>query len=439
MKRKNIVLTVLLVLCVVVFAASLYFFTVNTNLLNDMQLVQASTQAFFENSRGAVLLEKSSPLPPAEIKTESDSNAFASYTKDGISFISYSEKWPEENLQLLYEELMNNSHGNEIDYLKEIIIYADAEKEYVSGLQESSQNTIDINILSTLVPKDFSISFVTIDTTIRLYNGDTRTTVSEMSRTLSHEYGHHFTNYYIFSNLDLDEWLLSDYAKLRGLSPANSFSKIEDFDRYMENHMWYIQEIAAEDYIQLFGSKTANQVITYYDVLDSLNGKDKSNELSENISGSNAIPQENMNLPLAADIPGLSEYFSSFINTPARTKTLDLSNIDIIFTKKSKGYRLTSGYETFVYYEVSWQAPYTDEDISYTLVCYDENEEILSAVKTLKGNQKQLAYIGNVSKESGNSVRYITDKTTSGIKYFRIIAVDGNQNIAVSKMQQFTF
>lgn len=119
---------------------------------------------------------------------------------------------------------------------------------------------------------------------------------------------------------------------------------------------------------------------------------------------------------------------------------LDLSDIDIVFSKKSKSYDLQSvGNQTYVYYELTWTAPYTDEDISYTLVCYDENRNFMCPVKTLKGNERQITYVGNVSKTSGNYVYNMNDNIATGTKYFRIIAVDGNQNIAVSKLQQFIF
>ena len=444
MKRKPVFLSILLCLNAFILAVALVVFIANGKSIEKLQQAQIATQSFFENTRNAQPYEKQPVSPPKETSVELDSNAYESYISEkGVSFVSYSENWPQEKLILLYEELLNNTYGNEIDYLKEVRIYPDAETQYVAGLQESSHNAVEINILSTLLPENFFISFATIDSTIRLYSGDVRTAVSDMARTLSHEYGHHFTNYYIFSKLDPDEWLISDYAKLRGLNPENSYSEIKNNVDYLENHMWYIQEIAAEDYIQFFGSESANQIVQFYDVRDNLNEQVKKRTLDNNYDKinfcANVIPQENMYLPLAVDVPGLSEYFSSFLGVPARSKVLDLSDLTLEFKKRSNSYDLTIGRRTYVYYEISWSAPYKDADVTYTLVCYDEDGRLLCPVKTLRGDEPQVAYIGNVSKSSGNTVYSLQDDLASGTRLFLVIAVDDKQNIAISPPQKFTF
>lgn len=88
--------------------------------------------------------------------------------------------------------------------------------------------------------------------------------------TLFHEYGHAWSQYYAYifqQNLEF-----KDYLQLRGI--AND-------PRLNSSHGWTPTELIAEDYRQLFGTPTAQ-----------------------------SAAQENRELPLAKDVPGLKDYLS---------------------------------------------------------------------------------------------------------------------------------
>ena len=127
MKSKNIFLLILLLICATVFAAAIFIYITNSRSLETMQQAQISTQTFFENARASALFEKPSLAPPDKTAAESNTDAYETYiSENGITFVSYSQKWSRDNLALLYEELLSNTHGNEMDYLKEIVIYPDS-------------------------------------------------------------------------------------------------------------------------------------------------------------------------------------------------------------------------------------------------------------------------------------------------------------------------
>ncbi|MGP1907642.1 hypothetical protein ACTSEZ_05685 [Metabacillus sp. JX24] len=156
-----------------------------------------------------------------------DTRYQASYqSPEGIMFLSYSDEWDEENLKELYKELIQNKHGKEISLLQEVRIQGDS----LNGSATKGR-------------------FHALTDTITLYKGDTYTNVSSYRDTLSHEYGHHFAYHYIKSH----HFPFSEWSKLRGLEDAPVLW--DAFWNYSDgNHMWYPQEIMADDYVLLYGS-----------------------------------------------------------------------------------------------------------------------------------------------------------------------------------------
>lgn len=156
-----------------------------------------------------------------------DSDYHASYqSPESIMFVSYSEKWDEENLKELYKELIQNKHGKEISLLQEVQIQGGS----LNGSAAKGR-------------------FSALTDTITLYHGDKQTDASSYRDTLSHEYGHHFAYHYVKSH----HFPFSEWSKLRGLEDApvrwDAFWNYSDGD-----HMWYPQEIMADDYVLLYGS-----------------------------------------------------------------------------------------------------------------------------------------------------------------------------------------
>jgi hypothetical protein len=126
-----------------------------------------------------------------------------------------------------------------------------------------------------------------------------RSWLSKWDMTLFHEYGHAWEGFYTHRNNDPD---LTGYLAARGLAGN---PKLES------SHNWDRREIIAEDYRQLFGSPNA--------------------QLGE---------QENREIPLAKDVPGLREYLSgSFMigSAPPPTGLVAPTNLTASATQSPEG------------------------------------------------------------------------------------------------------
>jgi hypothetical protein len=191
----------------------------------------------------------------------------------GITFISYSPAWKSvDQLKALEAELLNNKHGSELSLLETVEIYPDYPAgQYVLGQYrlKYEYGSHDVRLLP--------------GRTIELYGGDDFRTVESLAATLSHEYGHHFTMYHILDkeNKLPEQWMESAYASARALqnTPTHDDGRGE--------YEWLIHEIAAEDYVQLFGSEAAIQ---------------------EQF-------QMNVHIPTPFDLPELQSYWANKLNS----------------------------------------------------------------------------------------------------------------------------
>ncbi|WP_456277575.1 S-layer homology domain-containing protein [Bacillus sp. AK128] len=164
--------------------------------------------------------------------------------QSGVTFKSYSPAWnTQDQLIALEAELLRNKHGKELALLGSVEIYPD----YPAGkgvlgqyLAEYEYGTSDVTLMEGRV--------------IQLYGGNERNTTQKMATTLSHEYGHHFTFYHILDQEDKlpADWMSSEYAEARLLPNTKAHDEMTTGE-----YKWRIQEIAAEDYVQLFGSNDA--------------------------------------------------------------------------------------------------------------------------------------------------------------------------------------
>lgn len=162
----------------------------------------------------------------------------------GVTIESYSTKWrTAAQFKALEAELLANKHGRELSLLGKIIIFPD----YPAGENVLGQYFAEYQKAGdtlSLLP----------NRVIHLYGGNDFTTVEQMATTLAHEYGHHFTYYYLLNKEQLppNEWLRSAYAQARDLSRYPSVH-VDGSGAYE----WSLPEILAEDYVQLFGSNLA--------------------------------------------------------------------------------------------------------------------------------------------------------------------------------------
>ncbi len=326
-------------------------------------------------------------------QTESPT-VYASYKRDGLSIVSYSQKWDKDKLPEVYDELLNNFRGDEFKYLSKVILRPTS-YDTISGLYT---NDITVTNKGLIFGKGCYIEVFNIDK----YN-----TAKDFAHVLAHEYGHHFTLYNIAKseNAYYDKWADSAYAKIRSLNDYPVvYSQTEDFD-----YSWDILEIATNDYVQLMGSPNAKQSYKYKDAAQALENYNKSSDYIK--SHFNAKPQANTNIPLAADVPGLWDYFCkiagkkpALASAPFITKRPEITGID------SRSSFLNNKYT------INFSAALGNAPFEYTLVMYPMDFPFLSrAVKTLTDRDQLAATIGTVVDydEDGNIFGifdYFTDK-----------------------------
>ncbi|MCA0972246.1 hypothetical protein LCM20_16680 [Halobacillus litoralis] len=186
-----------------------------------------------------------------------------------ISLISHSSKWDDAaELKFLAVQLFDNTFGEEIRSLDRIIL-VDDDHHFGSAFYTytSSDNTFKGEIV--------------------FEEAQSIKSLKDEVRTLAHEYGHHFTQYHWWKNNES----IRNYENLSYKNARNIVDPLLS-DHYQDDHMWGIQEMAAEDYVLLYGSETANK--------------------------SGNIPQENPYNPLATHVKGLDTYFEGLSGVSPR-------------------------------------------------------------------------------------------------------------------------
>ena len=403
------------------------------------------------------LLNDYSPTPfvnrsaqTPSIQADNTEEALYTYkSPEGFLFVSHSESWDESGLRLLYEELLKNHHGKEIETLHEVIIHPEKDDLW-GGVHVPSSLELFLTISFGVFPDGFQLCFPKNVSSIELYGGDYYTTVESMARTLSHEYGHLFTYYYFFnpafeasasfSDEDTKAALLkTEYAELRGAEGldliADTFFNLESTE-YSEQHYRYLVEVAAEDYVQLMGSSTTRYIVDFPDIRESLNGAEYPDEFEQQ-AAANVRPQENMLIPMASEVPGLADYFYSMIGElPSPMPQKQEITIDI--ESHSVGYNLIDGYKTFINYSLNWNAPY--DNAGYTIVCYDPDASYyIRPIKTVFPGESSSATIGTVTWNNGSSVSWQYDEIDSGTKVFYVIAQLPDGTFYLSSPLEYSF
>jgi len=271
-------------------------------------------------------------------------------------------------------------------------------------------------------PTDFTIDFPQDIGSIVLYGGDTKTAIDSIAGSLSHEYGHLYTFYYMFgTGIDENDSLEdTEYARLRDARNLNLITSAGPGDTYMQERHRYLFEIAAEDYVQLMGSPTTRQVVDFVDVQQVLGGAEQPASM---LGARNAFPQENMMIPLAGDVPGLAEYFYSYIGVAPRIPVEEKKEITLQIQRSSIQHNLVGGARTFVYYTITWNAPY--QNAIYTLICYDPTDYAGWGIpiKTVHPGQNTSAIIGEYVVDRGDRVTFIDDGNAEGTKVFMVVAL----------------
>ena len=383
---------------------------------------------------------------PADSPTAAREDALYYYVApEGFTIISHSAHWDKEMLELLYQELKQNTHGDEIEKLYEIVVYPHENEEllalatYAPGIATAS-----FRLSFPAFPKDFSVDFPFFTGRINIYGGDTKTTIESIAGSLSHEYGHHYTFYYMFDHETRRQDLLgqSQYAKLREADTHGLITSVEVGEDYFLNRHRYIIETAAEDYVTLMGSQATRQVEDYFDIKQIL---EDSELIESRRSERNAFPQENMSIPLAIDVEGLAEHFYSFISSEPREPTEEKQDMILHISRQSEQHRLETGLKTYTHYIITWNTPY--KDAIYTVAFFDPYNYLGWGVpiKTVRpegrgrNTSEASAIIGEYAQLRGNVVHSAADGIAEGIKTFYVVAQLPDGTYYLSELYEFNF
>lgn len=373
--------------------------------------------------------------PPALANT-----SHADFTApEGFKIVSFSRHWDQAKLQELYRELRNNKTGPELNLLKEIIIHPQADQIAAgSFLRRDRVWQVETNIPGFLPPLLNIRRKVGV---IELYDGDRRNTVTHMARTLSHEYGHHFTYYHFLGSSREQE-----YLSLRQLDQFLRVAHYHPLGRqlYLDNHDWDISELAAEDYVQLMGSPLARATAPVLDIGEMLakmasnpGTSDKNLWESQKINtldAGNVTPQHNFFLPLAWEVAGLEQWFLGFLDLEPPQRAWATTQPELSFSietlrKNGKDHRQ---------YRFSWTRVEDSPDTLYTLVAYDESG-YRQPVRTVLGHQEQTALVGTAVETRGGSTYTWNDNLLRGTRHFQVYVTfpDGSMTSSGVLTQRF--
>jgi hypothetical protein len=444
-KRKSkapyIFIVILMLFAILAGAVALYYFNGEIELYENRS---SEARAFFQTRPVRNFTNSAADADPYIYIDPRDDALYLFETHEGFTMVSHSEAWDEDMLIRLYHELLLNTHGDEISYLYEVIVYPhDEEDGHALATFARGVTVIDFIIQFPALPEDFKVPFPQDTGTINLFGGDTNTTIESMANSLSHEYGHLYTFYYMLGiggNVDdsNDTDSLSDtmYATLRDAARFDLIMSLSPGENYLQERHRYLIEIAAEDYVQLMGSPTTRQVVDFIDVRQVVNGAERPTSIR---GARNAFPQENLMIPLANEVPGLKEYFFSFINSEPRVPLQEKKDITLQIRKNDIGFNLMSGYRTFTHFVISWNTPY--EYAIYTLVCYDPYNYTGWGIpiKTVRPGQTASAIVGEYVVERGNQVESLDDGLADGTKVFLVIAMLPDGTFYLSEKMEHTF
>lgn len=417
-KRIKPVMIILLILLMLFIGAGIYFYLQSSDLA--VQKTQIET---FDYNQGAVSISVSGLRQPEGYSvadsTSESVEADVYMTPLGFSIESHSANWQGEKLKEIYDELLLNKHGDEINYIAKIVVYGDVSEigtkdSVIAGTHSTTQEYYQVFFdIPALVPSSLKYGLSTKMSVIELYNMDEYDTIEQAAKTISHEYGHHYTIFYFMS--DDEQVKESQYYGLREFQDFSQKIFYDNQQEYLINHMWSIYEIAAEDYVQLMGSPNAHQTREYKDVFDVLNSGSSTYKIYADSNTSNVFPQENMLIPLANEVSGLRDYYYSFIDEDNEYGSLTKIDFDLQIEKKS--------YQGNVYYEITWDNVFNSAQAFYTLVCYDSEKKIYSPIRTLYGNETPIARVGTATKIRGNTIISLPDSVPKEDRYFKLIVI----------------
>ncbi|MBO9596537.1 MAG: hypothetical protein J7559_01760 [Cohnella sp.] len=313
-----------------------------------------------------------------------------------IQFVSYSKSWNQAKLKSLYAELMRNLHGEELAYLGKVVLSPE-QKEEEAGVASMAYSWSEDDMSDIVMDKG---------TEIVLYDADRLKTVESLSSTLSHEYGHHFTHYWLIkkesklpSNPD------TKWASLRGIKDYPVVFS-EDGSEPGYTHAWDAAEIMADDYMALFGSPAAKQVMA-----DSLR-KDGGLGFYGEI--------ENTAIPSAMTLQAVRSYWLKLSGLkdpqPLVLKEPKLTGVQAV----ADG---SGGYDYKLTFAAASAAPDVARRLQYIVYWTEEGDESWIDFSPLKTGTSLVVSGDRLASELTLTV-YAFDPKTKGFVYARPVKVD---------------
>lgn len=414
------------VIFVLIISAGIYFFIEYSNqnqLLNSIDTTkhQASIETNKIWSNEIVFIGKN----VVELDEEM-SEGTRYYAPNGLSIQSIASEWKGAKIKSVYEELLKNKHGVEIEYLKEILLKPGPSIDG-KALGEYSDKSITLTAAVVFKPLIDS-SYQNIKTCnygyIKLYYMNDYTDIKQVSRTLSHEYGHHYTNHHFFTK-DNEKRESSEYYKIRGLGDYEDAKEYYNYDEYLKMHAWDIDEIAAEDYVQLLGSPTSRGVGEFMDIKEALYSDDMEYVCELENYHSNVLAQENPVIAMAEQIEGLEYYYNSFIDEKYVEEYIEYPLITIEAEKKRSSGK--------THYILTWNELQleNDSEVVYTVVCYDNEGQLYAPIKTVSGEEALSAVIGTPTRRKGSWIYWWNDGTMDEDRIVRVLAYIVDEDIVI--------
>jgi len=397
MKNKKVI-GLLIILASIICVFSIYSITLNIidykkslNEFNNLDKLKSTYDILAQNS----FLNEKIKIRRYYLTKRDFGEYEAIYDWQDVTFISYSKEWDAIKLEQLYNELISNTYGDEFDYLTYVALYAEDGSGYISKNPPYVKEEYEVPIsLYMFLPKNLKYMYKSDYNSLALKRCDEITTVQEMACYLSYEYGHHFALHHLDINGDKDD-INTEYYDLRLKSHIDDVVlDVDSYQEYLDNYIWYSWEMAASDYVYLMGSNATKQVFEFYDTKDRMlkyaenKGRNLDNYWYYFKMGKNVLPIDNHMIPMPHQVGGLKELFYSYVDkdAPEYTETDNIGDLNLKVTPSKKNPKNQ--------FRVTWDKPYTDEDVVYTLILYNMKDEIVAVHKTVNGNEEALARFG---------------------------------------------
>lgn len=341
---------------------------------------------------------------------------------EGVVYQSYSKEWSSDaRLALLHTELLNNTHGEELSALKYVIIYPDYRGKSAG---ESGAYQLSYQILNN---GNYEI---TSESKITLYGGNVLNTVEKIAHSLSKQYGKHFTQYYILKKENIllgRDGLMSKYAELRQLP-----QHLETAERTKVAAI--IEDLAADDYVQLFGSPLAKKHYSFPNLIDQFEKNPNVwNQPEVSSYMFNVMPQSNLDMPLANDVNGLRAYLASISNIAKNSQDPKIIRPRLYVA----GIQQLTNQKSSVQVTLAWDTPVDrNQRLNYTLVTYGKTDHQPFPIITydnlaLEGKTLTGRYGSAISRKD-NRIHYNKHIGFYGEKTFVVFASDRHGNIVSS-------